>query len=191
MSEADYPFWEAAEILDTPIHVHIGIQGGRKQSTASSAAKQSGALPGLAQMGAGIAGISQTIAEFIYSELYDRYPKLQMVGVEVGAGWVPAFLEHMDDHYWRNRTWTNCNLKMVPSDYFHRNWKITFIREPFAVNNRHIIGVKNMMWSTDYPHHRCDWPYSRRLIDEMFFEVPASEREDIICNNARELYQLG
>ena len=191
MSEADYPFWEAAESLNTPIHVHISIQGGRKQSTASAAAKQSGELPGLAQMGGGIAGISQTIAEFIYSELYDRYPKLQMVGVEVGAGWVPAFLEHMDDHYWRNRTWTKCNLKMLPSDYFHRNWKITFIREPFAVNNRHIIGVKNMMWSTDYPHHRCDWPYSRRIIDEMFFDVPAPEREDIICNYARELYQLG
>ena len=31
-----------------------------------------------------------------------------------------------------------------------------------AVRNRDAIGVGNLMWSTDYPHHGCDWPASRR-----------------------------
>ena len=42
--------------------------------------------------------------------IFDRFPNLQMVAVECGAGWVPHFLEHMDDHYWRNRTWTQSHL---------------------------------------------------------------------------------
>jgi predicted TIM-barrel fold metal-dependent hydrolase len=96
----------------------------------------------------------------------------------------------MDDHWWRNRVWTKSQLKMLPSEYFRRNWMTTFIREPFAVQNRHWIGVKNMMFSTDYPHHRHDWPYSRRVIEESMIGVPADERHAMICGNAVELYKL-
>jgi predicted TIM-barrel fold metal-dependent hydrolase len=113
------------------------------------------------------------------------------VAVECGAGWIPHFLEHMDDHYWRNRTWTKTTLKMLPSEYFRRNWKVTFIREPFAVATRHWIGVDNLMWSTDYPHHRHDWPYSRRIVEESMGGVPDDERRRMCCDNARELYRLG
>jgi len=80
----------------------------------------------------------------------------------------------MDDHYWRNRTWTKTTLKMTPSEYFRRNWKVTFIREPFAVATRHWIGVDNLMWSTDYPHHRHDWPYSRRIVEESMAVSPTT-----------------
>ena len=117
-------------------------------------------------MGGPVGDASQFMSKFIYSGVFDRFPGLQMVAVECGVGWVPHFLEHMDDHYWRNRTWTKSTLKLLPSEYFRRNWKVTFIREPFAVAVRHWIGVGNLMWSTDYPHHRHDWPYSRRIVEE-------------------------
>jgi predicted TIM-barrel fold metal-dependent hydrolase len=126
----------------------------------------------------------------IYSEMFDRFPKLKMVAAETGAGWVPHFLEHMDDHWWRNRVWTKSGLKYLPSEYFRRNWSITFIREPFAVLNRHAIGVENMLWSNDYPHHRHDWPYSRRIIEESMLGVPTAERQAMICGNAAKLYKL-
>jgi predicted TIM-barrel fold metal-dependent hydrolase len=130
------------------------------------------------------------MSRLIYSEMFDRFPGLRVVGAEVGAGWVPAFLEHMDDHWWRNRTWTGSKLTMLPSDYFRRNIKVTFIREPFAVAVRHWIGIDNLMWSNDYPHHRHDWPYSRRIIEESMVGVPAAEKRRMICDNARELYKL-
>ena len=43
----------------------------------------------------------------------------------------------------------------------------------YAVQNRHVLGVDNLLWSTDYPHHGCDWPETRRIVDEMFRGVPA------------------
>ena len=58
------------------------------------------------------------------------------------------------------------------------------------MQNRHAVGVRNMMWSTDYPHHGADWPYSRKVIDEMFLGVPADERERIVAKNCVELYGL-
>jgi predicted TIM-barrel fold metal-dependent hydrolase len=196
LSDEDDPFFEAAEEEQIPVHVHSGLtQAGKRAGAPAGTGKAAttqflGTLPDLQTMGGAVAAASDWMSRFIYSGLFDRFPALRMVSVENGAGWIPHFLEHMDDHWWRNRVWTNSQLKMLPSEYFRRNWMTTFIREPFAVANRHWIGVKNMMFSTDYPHHRHDWPYSRRVIEESMIGVPADEREAMICGNAVELYKL-
>ena len=195
LSLDDDPFWAAAEEEQMPVHIHLGLpqSGARKKGAGGTAipigAEKSG-LNALVRMGGDIGSASAWMSRMIYSEMFDRFPKLQLVAAETGAGWVPNMLEHMDDHWWRNRVWTQSKLKYLPSEYFRRNWMITFIREPFAVVNRHYIGVKNMMWCNDYPHHRHDWPYSRRVIEESLAGVPADEREAMICGNAKRLYRL-
>ena len=60
----------------------------------------------------------------------------------------------------------------------------------YAVRNRHVIGVDNMLWSTDYPHHGCDWPETRRVVDDMMRDVPLDERRKICALNAAKLYKL-
>jgi predicted TIM-barrel fold metal-dependent hydrolase len=193
LSEEDDAFWEAAEEEKMPVHIHSGLRQAGKRTAGSfkKAAASAGRTIGLAEMGGPVGDASQFMSKFIYSGIFDRFPGLQMVAVECGAGWVPHFLEHMDDHYWRNRTWTGSTLKLLPSEYFRRNWRVTFIREPFAVAVRHWIGVRNMMWSTDYPHHRHDWPYSRRIVEESMGGVPDDERRLMLRDNACELYRLG
>ena len=197
LSDEDDAFWEAAEQEGMPVHIHVGfgLAGGRQKGAAHAADTQRvpeflTRLPDLKTMGGAVAQASEWMSKLIYSEMFDRFPALRMVGAEIGAGWIPNLLEHMDDHWWRNRVWTNSRLTMLPSEYFRRNWKVTFIREPFAVAVRHWIGVNNMMWSNDYPHHRHDWPYSRRVIEESMGGVPEHEKRRMICDNARELYKL-
>ncbi|TMA34205.1 MAG: hypothetical protein E6J79_16975 [Deltaproteobacteria bacterium] len=99
-------------------------------------------------------------------------------------------LEQLDDRWWRNRSWLPVKLKHEPSFYFHRNWRSTFMIDRYAVQNRHTLGVENMMWSSDYPHHGCDWPETRRVVDDMFRDVSAAERRRICALNAAELYKL-
>ena len=53
------------------------------------------------------------------------------------------------------------------------------------------LGVDNLLWSTDYPHHGCDWPETRRTVDEMFRGVPDHERWKMTAGNAMRLYGLG
>src|SRR5262249_60416286 len=74
---------------------------------------------------------------------------------------------------------------------FYRNWRITFMLDQYAVRNRHACGVRNLMWSTDYPHHGTDWPYSRKSVREMCHAVPADEQQRILALNAAELYRIG
>ena len=52
------------------------------------------------------------------------------------------------------------------------------------------MGVDNIMWSTDYPHHGNDWPYSRKVIEETMGNLPAEERHKIVAGNAVRLFHL-
>ena len=101
---------------------------------------------------------------------------------------MPYLLGEMDDRYRRNRYWTNVNLELMPSQYFRRNWLLGFIRDPYGVQNRHAVGIENMLWASDFPHHINDWPNSRWLINEMSPGVPAEEKRKIFCENAGRLY---
>jgi len=49
--------------------------------------------------------------------------------------------------------------------------------------------LDNMAWSTDFPHHGNDWPYSRKTI-EQFVGVPDDERQKIVCDNAARFWRL-
>jgi predicted TIM-barrel fold metal-dependent hydrolase len=55
---------------------------------------------------------------------------------------------------------------------------------------RHLVGVDNMPWSTVFPHHGNDWPYSRRTIESLFVGVPDDERQKIVCENAARFWRL-
>ena len=97
----------------------------------------------------------------------------------------------MDDRYRRNRFWTHCDLSLLPSEYFRRNCKVSFMYDPYAVQNRHACGIETLMWSSDYPHHGTDWPHSRKIIAETFAGVPPEERRRILVQNCADLFRLG
>ncbi len=197
LSLADDPFWAFAEEAELPVHIHVGLKHAG-MAVLSEMPRVRGAdhnfefaVPNLQLMGGAVAEFSGMFSKMIYSGMFDRFPGLTFVMAECGAGWVPHCLEHMDDHWWRNRVWSESQLKHLPSHYFHENWKASFIREPFAVQNRNWFGVDNLLWSNDYPHHRHDWPYSRRIIEETMAGVDPVDKHKMVCGNAMKLYRLG
>ena len=44
-------------------------------------------------------------------------------------------------------------LDRMPSDYMRERFPASFITDPYAVENRHYVGVERMLWSSDYPAH--------------------------------------
>jgi len=66
----------------------------------------------------------------------------------------------------------------------------TFIVDRSGIEVRHGVGVANMMWSTDYPHHGNDWPHSRKVIDETMAGIPQEEKAKIVAGNAVRIFKL-
>ena len=186
LSGEDERFFAAAQDIGMPVSIHISIQRRRnpKPTLEGVASIASMAL-------AGFLNFPPILCELILSGLFDRHPKLTIVGVETEVGWIPEALEQLDNFYWRNRTRTGLQLRHLPSEYFHSNFVCTFIKDAIGIRLRHDVGVENMAWSTDFPHHGCDWPYSRKVVSEMMVGVPQAERRLIVCGNAMRIYALG
>jgi hypothetical protein len=76
------------------------------------------------------------------------------------------------------------------SHYFHQNFAVTFEDDRIGLATRHEIGIKNLMWGSDFPHHDSTFPRSQQVLDDIFEGVPDDERFAITAGNVRELYHL-
>jgi hypothetical protein len=81
-------------------------------------------------------------------------------------------------------------LKCKPSAYLRERNLWGFMKDPLGVRLRHDIGVKALLWGSDFAHATGDWPESRRVIDETFVGVPADERYAMVAGNAIEFFHL-
>jgi predicted TIM-barrel fold metal-dependent hydrolase len=198
LSLDDDPFFAEAQKLGMPVSLHIGLANRQavkpKPRTPVEEKAARGEGTGGKQVStlsaAGLDSMPLLLGEIILNGVHDRFPDLKFVSVEAGIGWVPYFLEQMNDRYERNRRWAKVKLDRQPSSYVKTNWMFTFVIDHYGVTNRHAIGVDNVMWSTDYPHHGCDWPHSRKTVADMFEGVPADERRKITFENCAKLYGI-
>ena len=67
----------------------------------------------------------------------------------------------------------------------------SFITDPYAIKNRHAVGVERMLWSSDYPHLTTDFPYSWKTVHLTFADVPDAERHAILAGNAERIFGFG
>ncbi len=180
------PVWSACEELGIPINLHISSR--RREDTS---VLQAG-IPGLAEAFVTSAPLSnfEILCQVIWTGVLDRHPKLKVISSEGGVGWVPYLLERADYTYMKHRFWTKSSLPKKPSEYFHRQCWVCFIHDEAGVLARHLIGVDNMMWESDYPHTDTTWPFSHDWVEKSLKGVPEGERKKIVYENARKLYSL-
>jgi predicted TIM-barrel fold metal-dependent hydrolase len=192
ISDDDDAFWAAAVDAGLPVCIHIGLTGRAARRAARLAPR--GIYTPDARAVNGLSGVFSVvpniIGQLLFTGVFERFPELHVSMIETGVGWLPHFLEQMDDRFWRNRSWAGLSLREPPSFYWHRNMSATFITDRWGIACRHGVGVENMMWSTDYPHHGNDWPYSRKAVADTMADVPASERALICAGNAERIFGL-
>ncbi len=120
----------------------------------------------------------------------ERFPKLKFVIAEFEIGWLAHVLQRLDHATYRTPRFAVDYLTMKPSEYFRRNFVATFEDDRFGVMTRDGIGVSNLMWGNDYPHHDSIWPRSRPILDELMAGVPDDEVNEMCFGTVRRLYDI-
>jgi predicted TIM-barrel fold metal-dependent hydrolase len=181
ISAEDDPVWAAVEASGFPLCLHVSMT-----DTFPGAHRASG-REGVARF----LDVPTRIEEFIYTGVMRRHPALQLGFIEVDAGWVPYFKEQADNRWLRNspKLRSERGLDQPPSAYFERI-HFSYITDRFALRNRHAIGIRQLMWSSDYPHGGSDYPLSWRVIEGDFQEIPAEEKHLILAGNAQRLFRF-
>ena len=176
LADEDDSFWATVVEADVPLSIHVGM------ATQAQGDTKRGKMRG--DMRFFDAPIRA--AQFIGNGVFDRFPALQLVLVEVDCSWIPYIREQMDDRYSRENPATRAPLAQTPGAYFDTNVFATFITDHYGVKNRLDIGVSQMLWSSDFPHGGSDWPRSRDTIDRHFAGVPDSREAPDSRRQCRE-----
>ncbi|MBI3246040.1 MAG: amidohydrolase [Deltaproteobacteria bacterium] len=121
--------------------------------------------------------------------VFDKFPELRVVILEIGAGWVGYWLERMDAVY-ESPIGKSVPLKHKPSAYFRRQcWVSGDPDERALAGVIPFVGEDRFFWASDFPHsdHPPAYiPNLQRLVNLM----PESARPKILGTNVRECYRL-
>ncbi len=133
---------------------------------------------------------AESFGMWIMGGVFERFPRLKVVFVEPGLGWVSWWLYTADDLATR-QGYEFPAITELPSYYFRRNVFLTFVDEPDALEQaRGRLGVENLMWSSDYPHPVTSFPNSKQTVDAMFADATADERRLLVSGNAARVWNL-
>jgi uncharacterized protein len=179
------PLWAAIQDTDLPICCHIGLNTQLDDLAQRDPTPQRGIFVPMVPLSA-----AEALGMWVLTGVFERFPRLKVVFVEPGIGWVSWWLYTVDDMATR-QGYEFPGLKALPSDYFRRNVYLTFIDEPDVIRHaRERLGIENVMWSSDYPHPVSSWPNSKPIIERIFAGSTDAERELVLSGNAARVWNL-
>jgi predicted TIM-barrel fold metal-dependent hydrolase len=180
------PIWAICQELEVPVCFHAG----------ASRAIQFPPYTGFSsQLSAAMEAITRpvssvlVVANFLYSRILFRFPKLKVVFAETSLAWGAYEMELADHQFERQRLQTE-GYDMKPSELFRRQCYLTGWFDKTGLQTRYYIGLDNLLWSTNFPLATSTWPTSRDIIERCFEGVSDDERRQVLAGNAAKLYRL-
>jgi predicted TIM-barrel fold metal-dependent hydrolase len=164
--------WARIQDAGLSIALHVGVNGGSYNPVPSSFYRNGRALPPHSDGDAPRDALSYMsiqynaelfLAAMIFDGVLERFPKLRIGVVELGASWMVSWMKQLDQSFRAFRRLQDLSqLKLAPSDYVRRQIKIT----PFAgedIGWMIASGIGDLlMFASDYPHHEgTDDPIGR------------------------------
>jgi predicted TIM-barrel fold metal-dependent hydrolase len=178
-----YPLYEEAQRLDTPIAIHAfgGDEPGTEIFDQFICLHTTGhPFPVLRQLTA-----------MIFGGIPELFPRLRLGYLEIGCGWLPYWMERMDEE-WEKRGRVEAPLcKKRPREYL-TGGQIFYGCEPEEKMIGYVVsevGSETLMYASDYPHWDMTWPESAILIwrrEDLTLEA----KKNILEKNTRRFYNL-
>jgi predicted TIM-barrel fold metal-dependent hydrolase len=121
--------------------------------------------------------------------VFDRFPELRVVILEIGAGWIGYWLDRMDAVY-ESPIGKTVPLQHKPSEYFRRQcWVSGDPDERSVAGVIPFVGEDRFFWASDFPHSDHPPKYIPNLL-ELTNLLPQSARPKLLGKNVLECYGL-
>lgn len=140
------------------------------------------------------------LTDMILSGVCYRHPKLNIVAVESGVGWIP-FLVEIIDWNWREQQGFTEHPEwggMTPGDFFRRQCYGCFWAENHAARSAIAMFPDNCLFETDFPHPISLTPSvvpgcggrARDHIAEHFSDLGEDVLRKVLHDNAAKVYNV-
>jgi predicted TIM-barrel fold metal-dependent hydrolase len=199
------PHWDrvyaAAQDLGMSVNLHIGIGAFTEEDTKFRETNHDKFHVGAYVVESAVSFTSNmhTIGTLLVSDVFERFPKLQVVSVESGWGYLPYLIESLD-WQWRNSSGpTRYPSRRLPSEKFFTNMYGTFWfeKETLPFLEVHPEYADRVMFETDFPHQTSLSPgpasaaeNPKIMIEKHFGSMPADIVRKVLHDNAARLYHV-
>jgi len=178
--------WAEAERLNVPVCLHGGGQAPDQVPVAIDRFHTRLAVHALTHPFGNMIGILC----FTVGGILHRFPKLRVGFMESGCGWLPFWLERLDEH-WERMPEQAPGIDRKPSEYFADGR--CFIGcdpdERTIPQVVQLLGDRRIVYASDYYHWDCRFPDTARLIAERN-DLSDAIKKRILADNAAVLYGL-
>jgi predicted TIM-barrel fold metal-dependent hydrolase len=180
-----HPIWQACQDIDLPACFHGGTARppygmGTFEMTNNLFLQHSATNP---------FEMMRAIGALIGGGVMDLYPKLRVAILEAGVGWLPSWMERLDEHYELMPEYVPF-LRRKPSEVIRsENFFISCDPDeetlPFVAN---FVGPEHILYASDYPHFDGRFPDTVKLTARPEVFPPEVQRQ-ILWDNPRRLYK--
>ena len=130
-------------------------------------------------------GVRQQFTTLFDYGIFDKFPRLKVVVLESGGGWIGYWLDRMDAIYGHTFIGRRVPLEHKPSDYFRDRCWISCDPDERTIPALIERFGDRFMWASDFPHADHTPEYIGDL-DELAAAVPAEHRAPFLGENARD-----
>jgi predicted TIM-barrel fold metal-dependent hydrolase len=171
------PLFAACDETSTVVCMHIG-SGSVMQRTSKDA--PAGVTTALTSLNAYMA-----MTDWLLSGTLLRFPNLKIAFSESQIGWMPFLLERLDRVFSNAGAWSGLDPLIVdpPSTQVPGRVYGSFFDDMVGIETRHLIGVEQLCFETDYPHQDSTWPHTPDLVREIATRVPPADLELLVRTN--------
>ena len=132
----------------------------------------------------------EAMGALIVGGVLERFPGLRVGFLEGNCGWLPWWLDRLDDQWKKYGGGEEIHLSAKPSEYFRRQCFIgTDVDEELLAVTIDKVGDDNIVMSVDYPH--ADGPFPDGIKE--FLELPGvslDSKRKIMWQNCLRLYDF-
>jgi predicted TIM-barrel fold metal-dependent hydrolase len=186
---ANNPVFAACQDLGVPLAIHPTFEPQWTKGTRMGTWENVKQLRLLASVTASDGVRHQFTTLFDYG-VFDAYPRLKIIVLESGGGWIGYLLDRIDAVYGHTFIGQRVPLKHKPSDYFReRVWISCDPDERTIPMLAERFGADRFLWASDFPHADHTPEYIDDL-NELAGMFPDAERRKFLGDNARGLFGI-
>ncbi len=135
-------------------------------------------------------GVRQQFTTLFDYGVFDKFPKLRVVVLESGAGWIGYWLDRLDAVFKHTPLAKRVPLENPPSWYFeNRCWISCDPDERTVPHLAERFGADRFMWASDFPHVDHTPEYVKDL-EDLAGMFPDETRRAFLGDNVRKLFKL-
>jgi predicted TIM-barrel fold metal-dependent hydrolase len=179
------PLFAACQETATVVNLHIG--------SSSTFPMTSIDAPRAASLALTYQGSAHALTDWLTSGVLVRFPQLTVALSEGQVGWMPFILERLDSVWADRPVYGNLEkLPRPPSSYVPDRVFGCVFDDVVGLQLREHIGMRQIMFETDYPHGDSTWPNSKSVLEKVVDKAGLDDAETYLLarGNAIRCYGL-